>query len=160
MIPPHSADVKNYIAKFDVCAVVRYCGGGLGATRDPQGAEIAYWVEAAQAGAVLKRARNNGGDIVAAAKGFGVHLTEHPVLCQRVNVAIERLGRRLDQAQASGSMAFFNSEFKRRRLAAAELGQGFIGYKVAKERLERAMVEHAAAPGEADPATLIKRVFG
>ena len=47
MIPPLSADVKRYIAKFDVAALVRYCGGGLGTTRDPQGAETAYWVEAA-----------------------------------------------------------------------------------------------------------------
>ena len=57
MIPPLSADVKRYITKFDVAAVVRYSGGGLGTTRDPQGAETAFWVEAAHAGAVLKRAR-------------------------------------------------------------------------------------------------------
>jgi hypothetical protein len=68
MIPPLSANVKKYIAEFDVCTVVRYCGGGLGTTRDPQGAEPAYWVEASHAGAILKRARNNGGDIVAAAR--------------------------------------------------------------------------------------------
>ena len=160
MIPPLSADVKRYITKFDVAAVVRYSGGGLGTSRDPQGAEIAYWIEAAQAGAVLKRARNNGGNIPAAAKALGVHLTDHPALCQRVNMAIERLGRRLDQAQASGSMRVFNNEYKRRRLAAAGLGQGFMGYKVAKQRLERAMIEHASAPGEADPAALIRRVFG
>jgi hypothetical protein len=159
MIPPLSADVKRYITKFDVAAVVRYSGGGLGASRDPQGAEIAYWIEAAQAGAVLKRARNNGGNIPAAAKALGVHLTDHPVLIQRVNVAIERLGRRLDQAQASGSMAFFNSEFKRRRLTTAGAGDGFMSYKVAKQRLERMLVEKAAAPGEGDPAALIKRVF-
>jgi hypothetical protein len=155
MIPALSADVKQYVSRFDVCAVARYCGGGLGVTRDPEGAEICYWVEAAQAGAVLRRARNNGGDIPAAAKALGVHLTDHPVLCQRVTVAIERLGRRLDQAKASGNMKFFNGEYKRRRIAA---GPGFLSYNVARERLERALVEHAAAPN--DQAALIKRVFG
>ena len=56
-------------------------------------------------------------------------------------------------------MAFFNSEFKRRRLTAAGAGNGFMSYKVAKQRLERMLVEKAAAPGEGDPAALIKRVF-
>ena len=89
-----------------------------------------------------------------------MHLAEHPVLIQRVKVAIERLGRRLDQTQASGSMRFFNNEYKRRRLAAAEAGNGFMSYKVAKQRLEQMFVEKAAAPGEGDPAALIRRVFG
>jgi hypothetical protein len=51
--------------------------------RDPAGAAAAWWVEAKQAGAVIRQPRKDGSDIQAAARQLGVTLTEHNVVAHR-----------------------------------------------------------------------------
>ena len=46
-------------------------------------------------------------------------------------------------------MRFFNNEYKRRRLAAAEAGNGFMSYKVAKQRWSRCSSRRPPHPAKA-----------
>jgi hypothetical protein len=49
-----------------------------------------------------------------AARKLGVGLTGHATAMARVRVALEKISSRLDQAQATGMLVAFNSEFRRR----------------------------------------------
>jgi hypothetical protein len=71
--------------------------------------------------------------------------------------ALARLDQRLAAAKADGFMAFFNSQYRRRRLAALDAGRGFMSYRIAEQRLRKAIVGVAA--GEMTPS-LVARVFG
>jgi hypothetical protein len=67
------------------------------------------------------------------------------------------IDERLAKAKADGLLRFFNSEYRRRRLAAREHGRSFMNYWTARDRLRRALAEVAA--GESPPA-IVARVFG
>ena len=63
---------------------------------------------------------------------------------------------RIDRAQRAGNPAFFNREFRHRRLRAQAEGRPFMPYRAAQARLRRALVAVAAG----DRPGLITRVFG
>jgi hypothetical protein len=116
-------------------------------SRNPAGAAAAWWVEAEQAGAVIRQARKDGSDIQAIARRLGVALTEHAIVLTRASAAIERIEAALGEAQRRGDLKFFNTEYKRRRAQAAAAGQSFMSYGEARARLHKAIAGAAAAGG-------------
>jgi hypothetical protein len=79
-------------------------------------------------------------EVRAAADRLGAVLSDHAVVLQRAGAAVRELDLRLEAAQSSGTMAFFNSEFRKRRLAAAKFPTGKLGDGCARywHQLQRA----------------------
>jgi hypothetical protein len=130
--------------------------------KDPEGAEAAWWIPADDARAVIKLARRNGGDIVAATKVLGVQVTEHSAVLARASAAVGKIGVAVAKAQQHGDMKFFNAEFKKRRLAAAAKGRPFMSFRQAQSKLQRALSDTIAArvtTGEVPAASIVTRVF-
>jgi hypothetical protein len=149
--------VLAYFRKFDLTAIaLTRDGHRLVVTRDPSGHQCAWWLRAADAGVVIKRARACG-DVAAAAKALRIKAVEHSVALQRTEQLVDRLDARLASAQANGSLKVFNVAYKQRRQAAFVRGENFLGYSAARSRLRRELVEVAAGGA---PAGLVKRVFG
>ena len=155
-IPSLPRAVADYVRAFDLAAICAYRDGRIGVSRNPAGAVAAWWVEAEQAGAVIRQARKDSSDIQAIARRLGVALTEHAIVLTRASAAIERIEAALREAQRRGDLKFFNAEYKRRRAQAAAAGKGFMSYGQARARLQRA-IAGAAATG-VTPA-LIASVF-
>jgi hypothetical protein len=155
-IPALDDPIRKYISRFDIASVCIDRDGQVRVTSDPQGAAEAHWLPANRAGAVLRLAQRNGGDIVAAAKAARVRLTDHHTLITRARAAIERLDHRLNQAQAGGAAQYFNREFRERRLQASASGRRFMSYPAARARLREALAGVAAG----DVPALVERVFG
>jgi hypothetical protein len=132
------------------------CGTRAVPTRPSPYATAAWWIDSRHAPLVAQVARQDGGDIPAAARALGVRLTEHRVVVQRVTAASARLDERLAWAQRSGLLSEFNREYRRRRLAARAAGESFMPYRAAELRLRNALVDVAA--GKA-PGDMIARVF-
>jgi hypothetical protein len=149
--------VADYIREFGLTSVCRYLDGRIGVTRDPTGADRAWWLPADQAGVVLTLARQAGGDVEGAASKAGIVLADHATVLVRAEAAVAKISIRLDQAQKTGVLHAFNAEFRRRRLEATEQGTGFMSYRQARARLRRALIE-IAATGIA-PASIVKTVF-
>ena len=153
-------EVKDYLGAFGIAAVVIYRDGRIGVSRDPAGAVAAWWVEADQAGSVVKQARKNGGDIPAAARRLGVVLTEHAIVLVRAAAASKRIRQSLSEAQGRGDLQFFNREYKRRRTAAAAAGQSFMSYGQARTRLYKTIATVAASGGTVTRTLIESVVWG
>jgi hypothetical protein len=83
--------------------------------------------------------------------------TRHETVTERAQAATLRIEERLSTAHEKGDLKFFNAQYRARRLAAREGGQGFMPYSAAKARLQRTIADVAA--GKAT-TTLVARVFG
>jgi hypothetical protein len=75
----------------------------------------------------------------------------------RAKAATPKLGARLTVAQQTGALRFFNTEYRRRRLAARAAGVRFMSYGEARRRLRQALAGAAAGTPMPD---LIAAVFG
>jgi hypothetical protein len=155
----------NTSRAFSLAAIARYRDGRLGCTRHPAGAQSAWWCGASDVGVIIKVARQMGGDVPGAALALGLTATEHHIVVERADAAIERIEAGVADAGRNGDLQFFNSEYRRRRIAAAEQGRGFMSYRVAETRLRRALADAVAAKvtagGPAGDATpLLARIFG
>jgi hypothetical protein len=106
-----SREVKAYIEAFDIAAIVTYGDGRIGMSCNPEGAATAWWCEAAKAGAVVRLARSNGGNVLAALDKLKVPVTEHCVVLARAQAAAERISTALAAAQDRGDLQFFNAEY-------------------------------------------------
>jgi hypothetical protein len=137
IIAPLPRAVADYIAAFDLAAACRYRDGRLGVTRNPKGAEAAWWCEAGKAGPVIRAARRHSGDITAAARALGVALTEHATVLARAKHAVAKIEAGMAWAQRSGVLHEFNQEYRRRRLEAQRRGERFMGYGQATALLRR-----------------------
>jgi hypothetical protein len=107
-----------------------------------------------------------GKDIVYAERVHGILVSHNDAynlsnsdvtVLARAATATDGLNGKLDAAQANGVLAFFNSEYRKRRLAARHSGKGFMSYGAARSRLTRTL-SGAAATGSV-PA-LMAAVFG
>jgi hypothetical protein len=141
---------------FDLGCVALTRDGRLFSTRDPSGAEAAWWLQACDVGAVLAKAKADSGDVVKAAALLGVRLMEHSAALQRTETLIDKLDARVRTVQEAGDLAIFNREYRRRRLQAQAAGEPFLPYRAAVRRLRKALAEVAA--GKASPG-FIARVF-
>jgi hypothetical protein len=156
-IAPLTKPVANYIKEFGLTSLCRYRDGRVGVSRDPSGAEHAFWLNADLAGMVLQIAKGNGGDIEAAARKAKVEIADHATVLARAEVAVAKISNKLDQAQRTGVLHAFNEEYRRRRLQAFASGKNFMSYQQARARLQRVLTG-VAATGNA-PAAIMKTVF-
>ena len=152
-----SKPVLSYFRTFDLAAVAVTRDGRLFSTRDPSGAEAAWWLQACDVGAVLAKARADSGDVPKAAAKLGVKVVEHSAALQRTEELSKRLDTRMHAAQETGDLVIFNREYRRRRLQAQAAGEPFLPYRAAVRRLRKVLTEVAAGK---PPAGIMKRVFG
>jgi hypothetical protein len=121
----------------------------VGTKIDPDATTI-YWIAGQAAIAVARRARRlaganpRGDEAIAALRQAAAEkratLTPHDVAISRAGAAVERLDSFIESLRVSGGMRAFTKEYKRRRLAARERGESFLTFKVAEQRLRKALV--------------------
>jgi hypothetical protein len=157
-IPSLPRGTRGYLRAFDLRAVSVSRHGQVRATVDPTGAAAAWWCTAKQAKSVAVEAQRNGGDMPAAGQTLQVPLTPHSAVIERASAAVARIDAGLTSAQGRGALAFFNTEYRRRRLAAAAAGKGFMSYSVAMTRLRQAIADAIAAGGRIE-VSLMLQVF-
>ena len=83
-VAPLSHSARDYVRAFDLVSVRRWRDGRLGVSRNPKGAEQAWWCPAKVAGALVRAANANGKDVTAAAARLHTPLTDHATVAQRV----------------------------------------------------------------------------
>ena len=82
-------------------------------------------------------------DIVAAAAQLGI-AHAHDEAVTRARAAVARINAVLNAAHDRGDLKFFNSEFRRRRMAARAAGVSFMSYATAMQRLRKELACVAA----------------
>jgi hypothetical protein len=125
-------------------------------TKNPEGYERAFWLNGHDLGVVIRKARQDSGDVVKAAAALRIRCVDHANLMQRTESIVDRLGTRLASAQRSGEVSFINREYKRRRQEAFAQGRPFMPYQAVQARLRQALSEVAAGR---PPTGIMKRVF-
>jgi hypothetical protein len=168
MIELPSRAVHDYLLQFGVAAVFITSTGKIGVARNLSRAcpiVSAWWVQdRATAEQILVAVGEHPPSSVdgatravrAAAERLGVGLSEHATVMARAKAATAKLDARLKAAQNDGLLSTFNSEFRRRRLAARSAGKRFMPYAVAQRRLRRLL---AAAAAGAPMPELMRAVF-
>ena len=103
-VAPLSHSARDYVRAFDLVSVCRWRDGRLGVSRNPKGAEQAWWCPAKDAGALVRAANANGKDVAAAAGRLKTPLTDHTTVAQRVEAAVGQIdaGQRGATAGRSG----------------------------------------------------------
>jgi hypothetical protein len=157
-VAPLSHSARDYVRAFDLTCIALWRDGRLGVSRNPKGAEAAWWCPAKAAGELVRAANAGGRDVAAAAARLKTPLTDHAVVAQRVEAAVGQIDASLAAAQRRGDLAFFNQAYKARRTAAAAQGHGFMSYGLALRRLRQA-VAGAAANGGQCTRSLMLSVF-
>ena len=97
---PHSA--RDYVRAFDLTCIALWRDGRLGVSRNPTGADQAWWCPAKAAGAIVRAANANGRDVVAAAARLHTPVTPHDVVAERAGEATRRIDVSLTAAQRAG----------------------------------------------------------
>jgi hypothetical protein len=90
-VAPLSHSARDYVRAFDLVSVCRWRDGRLGVSRNPKGAEQAWWCPAKDAGALIRAANANGKDVAAAAGRLKTPLTDHATVAQRVEAAVGQI---------------------------------------------------------------------
>ena len=157
VIEPLSRCTSDYLAQFSVCAICITSGAEIviasPASLGRASAVCAWWTRDRRAALEVVQAIDEAcpvsidqaiAEVGAAADRLGAVLSDHAVVLQRAGAAVRELDLRLEAAQSSGTMAFFNSEFRKRRLSAAKSGVKFIPYWEARRRLRQVLASAAA----------------
>ncbi len=150
--------IHDYVRALDLVAICVWRDGRIGVSRDPSGADAAYWCHARDAGKALRAAAGDANVLVTAARFVGVGLTEHSVVLERIGGALSRIDAALKLAHQRGDLAFFNELYREHRMAARRCGHGFMPYSVARLRLRKALARVAASGGQLT-RTLMAQVF-
>jgi hypothetical protein len=88
-------------------------------------------------------------------------LTEHDIAVSRAGEAAKRLDRFMDSLRGTGALKEFTKAYRRRRLAAAERGEGFMSYANAVARLRQGLIPLLMNGGKpVVGASLFAEVFG
>jgi hypothetical protein len=72
-----------------------------------------------------------------------IPITDHDVVMARVATVVELVERKIEEANRSGDLAWFNTAFRKWRLRARPLGRG-MAYGEARARLRRAVFQNGA----------------
>jgi hypothetical protein len=157
MIEPLSRAVRDYLAGFNLGAILVSSTGEISVARDlarVSSVAALWWTRDRATAHQVVRAigeRHPGSveaavaEIQAAAVRVDVVLSEHSVVVvARAQAAAEQLQGKLEAARQSGGLAFLNREYQRRRLEAERLGRRFMSYGEAQRRLRKALVSAAA----------------
>ena len=78
---------------------------------------------------------------------FRRQLTEHAKLIARVRERTAKIDAALKQALDEGWLKTFNSEYRKRRLAAQAAGRPFMSYQTAYTRLRKVVTEMVSRGG-------------
>jgi hypothetical protein len=132
------------IVEVDGVAVFR-----VGTKINPNACAI-YWIAEANAKPVVACTRRLAGknqnidDAVVSLRKAAVEcratLTPHDTAMARASVAARKLDEYLTSLKGTGLLNEFTRTYRRRRIAAAERGKGFMSYKVAELRFKRALI--------------------
>ena len=90
-VAPLSHSARNYVRAFDLTCIALWRDGRLGVSRNPTGADQAWWCPAKAAGAVVRAANANGKDVTAAAARLLTALTDHVTVAERATEAVDRM---------------------------------------------------------------------
>jgi hypothetical protein len=90
-VAPLSHSARDYVRAFDLVSVCRWRDGRLGVSRNPKGAEQAWWCPAKVAGELVRAANAGGRDVAAAAARLKTPLTDHATVAQRATEAVSRM---------------------------------------------------------------------
>jgi hypothetical protein len=101
---PLSHSARDYVRAFDLTCIALWRDGRLGVSRNPKGAEAAWWCPAKDAGALIRDANANGRDVAAAAARLKTPLTPHATVAQRATEAVDRIDASLNAAQRRGDL--------------------------------------------------------
>jgi hypothetical protein len=153
-----------FITEVEDVATIR-----TGSKVDPR-AVVVFWITEVDAKPVVKVARRlagkhqNVGDAVVSLKKAAVEcratLTPHNVAISRARVAAQRLDEYLTSLKGTGVLREFTKTYKRRRIAAAERGKGFMSFSAAELRFKRALIPLLMNGGKpAVGSSLFARVF-
>jgi hypothetical protein len=170
VIEPLKRGERNYLAQFGVTAIYITCSCMLGVGHDlarvgsgcrrlvgspsrREAEQVLVAIGERHPATVDEATR----ELLAAAGRLDVVLSEHTVVLARARAAVAKLDRRLAMAKETGTLAFFNAEYRRRRIAARASGKGFMSYGAAHRRLRKA-IAGAAATGSMPE--LMRAVFG
>jgi hypothetical protein len=129
-----------------------------------------FWLPQPKARSVAAKARAITGDgmtgvevalaaLHEAAVFHAAHLTEHSVAISRAGSAAERLEEFMTSMQGTGTLREFSKTYRRRRIAAAERGEGFMSYQTAVRRLRLALVPILMNGGKPSAGSLFAEVF-
>jgi hypothetical protein len=69
-VAPLSSSARDYVRAFDLTSIALWRDGRLGVSRNPTGAERAWWCPAKAAGKIVRAANANGRDVAAGAARF------------------------------------------------------------------------------------------
>ena len=169
MIEPLPKPVRDYLHEFGLACIYVTPAGRIGVTRDLADAgaiAAALWTkDAATAHAVVRAigalrspasVEAATAEVLAAAKRVDAVLSEHAVVVARARDALTRLDTKIELARQSGTLQFFNSEYRRRREAARAAGKGFMRYGTALAKLRGLLAGAAAGVPLKD---VVQRVF-
>jgi hypothetical protein len=139
----------NYLRASSATAITITESGGVcsfytGHKIDP-GAVSIHWVFEKQAALLVKQARHDAGQapsagtteaaLHGAARDQGITLTAHSVAMGRAAIGAKKIDDYIGGLKGTGVLAGFNREYKKRRMAAAVSGKGFLTYSKALARL-------------------------
>jgi hypothetical protein len=139
-VAPLSHSARDYVRAFDLTSIALWRDGRIGVSRNPTGAEQAWWCSAKAAGPIVRAANANGKDVAQAAARLHMPLTPHAVVAERVCAAVSRIDAGLNMAKQRGDLASSSSAQALRRL--------------------RKAVADAAANGGVITRSLMLNVFG
>jgi len=168
---PKAPDTKaalKYLAASGAAAISISTDAEISIGQKP-GAFATLWCSADKARSVASRARNqaDGADVemsisalYESASKYQCKLTSHRVAMERAAEAAQRLDAFMDSLKGTGVLREFTKTYKRRRLAAAERGEGFMSYANAERRLRLALIPLLVNGGKpAVGASLFAQVF-
>jgi hypothetical protein len=146
------------------------CSFRVGHKIDPRAVEIC-WLTAAQAKPLVRLARKQAGRhpnvatasaaLAQAAAALRATLTPHDVALSRAGNAAAKLDACIESLRVRGAMREFTKAYRRRRLAAAARGEGFMSFKVAELRLRRSLIPLLLNGGQpAIGQSLFAEIFG
>ena len=126
-VAPLSHSARDYVRAFDLTCIALWRDGRLGVSRNPTGADQAWWCPAKDAGAVVRAANANGKDVTAAAQ-LHTPLTDHVTVAERATEAVDRIDCTLNAARLRGDLAFLNSAYPKSDLRFQDHALGTFGH--------------------------------
>jgi hypothetical protein len=89
-VAPLSHSARDYVRAFDITCIASWHDGRLGVSRNPTGAEAAWWCPAKAPGEIVRAANAYGHDVAAGAAALPARRASH-VAGQRKSV-VARVG--------------------------------------------------------------------
>jgi hypothetical protein len=161
-IPKIPADIRNYLADFNLIAIAITTCGRVVLCENPTGHAAAWWLARKDGNRLLEEVRGQirRHDVQAAAKRLRIRIVEHATCMARTDQALGRLDDILRNAKANGGLKTFHEAYRKRREAAFLRGESYMPFSTARKRLERTLTRCIASETQGDPFVLaLSRCF-